>query len=154
MTALKFYTANRHRIRERLLLAFLLVTLLATVTGEVAFAQGCALCQEAAKAQSAKGAQALNYAIILLLVPPVTIMGGLLIWAFKYRNDPGEQESQIVEKAGLNSRSELLHLPAVRWPEGSLEPGRKEAFPDTSILYSTDTFVGTPRQTSSGKAIS
>ena len=154
MTPLKPYAANGKRIHGGVLLTFLLCTLFVMGTGEVAFAQGCAMCQEAAKAQSARGAQALNYAIILLLVPPVTIMGGLLVWAFKYRNNPPQLESRTVGEGRPASKLDLLHLPVTRWPEGSIVPNRKEAFPDSSMLYSIDTPVGTPPRTSSGKTIS
>ncbi len=70
------------------LMICLLTTLFVLVDGKSARGQGCAMCQEAARAQASQGRQALNHAIILLLVPPVAIMGGLLVWVFKYRNDP------------------------------------------------------------------
>ena len=66
----------------------LLAVLFITVDEKTVFGQGCAMCQEAARAQSSQGVRALNLAIVLLLVPPVTIMGGLLVWIFKYKNDP------------------------------------------------------------------
>ena len=46
----------------------------------------CAMCYSTAAAQGAKGIQALNLGIIVLLIPPVTIMGGILLYAFRYRN--------------------------------------------------------------------
>jgi hypothetical protein len=49
------------------------------------FAQ-CSMCNAVASAQSAGAAHALNRAILVLLIPPVVIMGTILIWAFKYRN--------------------------------------------------------------------
>lgn len=52
------------------------------------FAQGCPMCQEAAKAQAPHAQKALNQAILFLLVPPVVFMGGILAWAFRHRNLP------------------------------------------------------------------
>ena len=46
----------------------------------------CAMCYATAAAQGAKGIQALNLGIIVLLIPPVTMMGGILLYAFRYRN--------------------------------------------------------------------
>ena len=51
------------------------------------FAQ-CSMCNAVASSQSAGAARALNHAIFVLLIPPVLIMGTILIWAFKYRNSP------------------------------------------------------------------
>ena len=52
------------------------------------FAQGCAMCKAAAGAQSSQAIAALNRGILFLLVPPVTIMAGILVWAFRCRNSP------------------------------------------------------------------
>lgn len=51
-------------------------------------AQGCAMCKTVAAAQSKAAAASLNWGILLLLVPPVTIMSSLLLFAFRYRNAP------------------------------------------------------------------
>lgn len=51
-----------------------------------AFAQGCALCRTAAAATGDKGAKAFNLAILVLLVPTISIFGGVLFCAFRYRN--------------------------------------------------------------------
>ena len=50
-----------------------------------AFAQ-CAMCYASAASQSDKGIQALNIGIIVLLIPPVTIMIAILLYAFRCRN--------------------------------------------------------------------
>ena len=44
----------------------------------------CAMCYATAASQSEKGIQALNLGIIVLLIPPVTIMGGILWYAFRH----------------------------------------------------------------------
>jgi hypothetical protein len=49
-------------------------------------AQGCAMCKTVAAAQSKEAAASLNWGIVLLLVPPVTIMTSLLLFAFRCRN--------------------------------------------------------------------
>ena len=51
-------------------------------------AQGCAMCKTVAAAQSKEAAASLNWGILLLLVPPVTIMSSLLVFAFRCRNAP------------------------------------------------------------------
>ena len=51
-------------------------------------AQGCAMCKTVAAAQSKEAATSLNWGILLLLVPPVTIMSSLLLFAFRCRNAP------------------------------------------------------------------
>ena len=51
-------------------------------------AQGCAMCKTVAAAQSKEAATSLNWGILLLLVPPVTIMSGLLLFTFRCRNAP------------------------------------------------------------------
>ena len=67
-----------------LLVLFLAVCLLLLPTP--VFAQGCPMCQLAAKAQAPHAQKALDVAILILLVPPVVIMGGILTWTFRYRN--------------------------------------------------------------------
>jgi hypothetical protein len=52
------------------------------------FAQGCAMCKTVAGAQSKDAIASLNWGILLLLVPPVTIMSSLLLFAFRCRNAP------------------------------------------------------------------
>lgn len=51
-------------------------------------AQGCAMCKTVAAAQSKAAADSLNWGILVLLVPPVTIMSSLLLFAFRCRNAP------------------------------------------------------------------
>lgn len=64
--------------------ALVLLALLACVPA--AFAQGCALCRTSAAATGEEGGQALNLAILVLLLPTVTIFAGVLFFAFRYRN--------------------------------------------------------------------
>lgn len=49
-------------------------------------AQGCAMCKTTAAAQSSQAIAALNLGILVLLIPPVAIMSGLFLFAFRRRN--------------------------------------------------------------------
>lgn len=41
----------------------------------------CVMCQRTAEAQQAERARVLNRGILVMLVPPVAILGGVLLWA-------------------------------------------------------------------------
>jgi hypothetical protein len=60
----------------------------ALVSAPELLAQGCAMCKTVAAAQSKEAATSLNWGILLLLVPPVTIMSSILLFAFRCRNAP------------------------------------------------------------------
>ncbi len=49
-----------------------------------AFGQGCAMCYTSAKGASPRSQQALSRAVLVLLVPAVTLMGGLVGLGFQY----------------------------------------------------------------------
>ena len=49
-----------------------------------AFAQGCAMCNANAKATPKEGQRALNRAIFVMLVPPVSIMIFGFVFAIRY----------------------------------------------------------------------
>lgn len=57
----------------------------------VAWAQ-CAMCKTSASNLDAGGVKHLNFAVLLLLVPPVGIFCGFFFAAFKRRNPPDEDE--------------------------------------------------------------
>jgi hypothetical protein len=73
---------------RRLFQIVVIAVLFAGSFSRPAGAQGCSMCQATAAAQSARAARSLNQAIVLLLVPPVTIMSSILIFAFRRRNGP------------------------------------------------------------------
>ncbi|MCZ6905595.1 MAG: hypothetical protein O7F56_08015 [Acidobacteria bacterium] len=64
--------------------AFVLLGLL--VAPDRLWAQGCALCARNAAATGPEGGQALNFGILLLLVPALLIFVGILWVAFLNRN--------------------------------------------------------------------
>ena len=74
--------------RIKSLIPVLLWVVLCFCAASPTFAQGCAMCKTAAASQSDQATQALNRGILLLLVPPVTIMSGILVFAFRCRNLP------------------------------------------------------------------
>ena len=57
-----------------------------------AFAQGCAMCYESAKHAGGDGQKAINRAVLVLLVPTVTLIGGMVAVTLHYRDR--NQESQ------------------------------------------------------------
>ena len=56
-----------------------------------AAAQSCAMCYDSAKQQSAQAASALNTGILILLLPSVLIFGGVLVTAFRRREESDSQ---------------------------------------------------------------
>ena len=50
-----------------------------------AFAQGCAMCLASAMGQNAKAAGAMNYAILVLLIPSFLFIVGMLFFTFLRR---------------------------------------------------------------------
>ena len=62
--------------------------LLAVILGGVAsdaHAQGCAMCLASAMSQGHKAMQAMNLGILVLLIPPFLIIGGILTFTFLRR---------------------------------------------------------------------
>ncbi len=67
-------------MRTRLYAAVLLVGLAAMP----AFGQGCAMCYSSAKGASAKSQKALSRAVLVLLVPTLTLMSGIVGIGYGY----------------------------------------------------------------------
>jgi hypothetical protein len=60
------------------------------------FAQGCAMCYATAQAQDANAARLLDYAILTLLVPSVSLFAGVLIAAFRRREREMAEETNLL----------------------------------------------------------
>ena len=73
------------------LVAALAVCALAALAPESAFAQ-CPLCRSAAQQAGEQTARALNLAILVLLIPPVSIFCTIFAVAYRRRNDGGDEE--------------------------------------------------------------
>ena len=66
-----------------------------SLNGTDLLAQGCAMCKTVAEAQSREAAASLNLGILFLLVPPVAIMAGLLLFAFRRCDVPYPTEESV-----------------------------------------------------------
>ncbi len=64
--------------------AALLLAVLLSSWAAPAFAQGCAMCYTTAAAASADGQKAINKAVVILLVPTLSVMTLGVITAFRY----------------------------------------------------------------------
>jgi hypothetical protein len=68
----------------------LLTIVLLSVAAPVGYAQ-CAMCRASAEAMDAEKQQALDLAILILLVPTTSIFGGVIFWALRNRNRTREE---------------------------------------------------------------
>ena len=56
-----------------------------------AFGQGCIMCYQSAQGAGVRGKNALTKGVAVLLFPPIAIMGVLVGFAFRYKDDePGD----------------------------------------------------------------
>ena len=65
--------------------------LLAALWTAPAFGQGCAMCYSSAAGAGEKSQMALNRAVLVLLIPAVTMLAGFVGIAFAYRREPNEE---------------------------------------------------------------
>jgi hypothetical protein len=73
-------------------------------------AQGCVMCQTTATAAGKQGARALDKAILVLMLPPLTIF--LLILGFAWRRSRATSRANELLSRQVNSApSVILHLP-------------------------------------------
>ncbi len=58
-----------------------------------AWGQGCIMCYSSATAASKKGQQAITRGVLMLLVPPVSMMSGLVLVGLRYGRKRDEENS-------------------------------------------------------------
>lgn len=75
----------------RLVSCGLLLVVAAGYCAPAAYAQGCVLCRSAAAAANEDGQKALDLAILVLLLPTVSIFLAVFYWAFRRRNRSGSE---------------------------------------------------------------
>lgn len=70
------------------------------LAGSLPAAAQCALCYESASQAGQRAQTALNHAVMFLLVPPVTMLVGIVGFAFRYsrkRDDADQADEQAAE---------------------------------------------------------
>lgn len=96
-----------------------LLSLLAV--GEIPAAAQCALCYTSAAASGAKGIHALQIGILILLVPALTMLAGILFFAFRYRNGEFFQGERVEKKPAWEN--DWMALPLFPETEGASSSG-------------------------------
>ena len=79
------------------------------VSCEAAWAQGCPMCRESASTLGEEGQQALNLGILMLLIPPVLILGAVLAGVLYYARLDKQRED--------DRRPEISLLPPITPPQ-------------------------------------
>jgi len=69
------------------------LALLLAVAATPAFGQGCAMCYSSAAGAGEKSQMALNRAVLVLLVPAVTMLVGFVGIAFAYRRERADDSN-------------------------------------------------------------
>jgi len=67
------------------------LALLLVLVALPAFGQGCAMCYSSAAGAGEKSQIALNHAVLVLLIPAVTMLVGFVGIAFAYRRERDQQ---------------------------------------------------------------
>ena len=73
------------RAKKLTALVVLTAALLAAAPG---YPQGCVMCRTSAAAGGDEAMKAFDLAVLVLLIPTLSIFIGILVFAFRYRNHP------------------------------------------------------------------
>lgn len=78
----------------RVAVAILLLAALVLSAAPAAYAQGCSMCRTAAAAANEAQQKTMDLAILVLLIPTVSIFLGVFFWAYRRRNQTRAEPSQ------------------------------------------------------------
>src|ERR1700722_13573756 len=83
----------------------LAIGFLALLSPSVLFAQGCAMCYQAAAGSGAQVIQALRHGILIMFFPPILIMGAIFFAAYRKRNQFNSVEGAAAGDPALQEDS-------------------------------------------------
>ncbi len=89
----------------RLAVAGLVLAVLLACAVPAAHAQGCAMCRQSAAAMDAQKQKTLDLAILILLLPTVSIFAGVILWAFRKRQHFRAEGDSIVPAFPLSDEA-------------------------------------------------
>jgi hypothetical protein len=100
-------TMNKRGLRK---LVAALTALAATIVAfaPAAFAQGCVMCYTSASAAGKRGEHALDKAILVLLIPPLLLFVGILIFAFRRSHASSARAAETVPPLALMPRQQTV----------------------------------------------
>ena len=87
------------------------IAALAPLAATSAFAQ-CVMCFRTAAAQQAERAHVLNFGILIMMVPPILILGGFMLLCFVRRNEYGSGGEPESDNAGVSTSPAAEHTNA------------------------------------------
>ena len=117
--------------RKRILVA--VAGIVAFATSSAAWAQSCPMCYRAAAAAKGGALQALRSGILILMIPPVLIVGGIAVLAVRGRNgfnDASGPDSAIEPVDARELNDWLASMPPSE--AGDIEPERSERRPSAA----------------------
>lgn len=94
----------------------LAVAALTLATARMTFAQGCAMCYTSAESAKKAGIEALRSGILILLVPPLVMFGGIIWLTYRSRNRYNDQAAGSDEGWG-NEPPQLEPEPPTEFEE-------------------------------------
>lgn len=104
----------------RLTVSLLLLAALLLSLPPTASAQGCAMCRTAAAAANEAGQKTLDLAILVLLIPTVSIFLAVFYWAYRRRNQTREDlEAKSLPLSFPTELREATFSRSSRWWRGA-----------------------------------